>query len=73
MLSIWKKKQLIGVISNELNKIDFNKYLYGKEITAEQLLEIDTHVETCEDLTNQEIFDLAMRKEVEEGNVILEK
>ena len=68
-----EKKQLIGDINNELNKIDFNKYLYGKQITAEQLLEIDTHIETCEDLTNQEIFDLAMHKEVEEENVILEK
>ena len=37
------------------------------------MIEIDTRVETCEDLTNQEIFDLAMRKEVEEENVILEK
>ena len=26
-------------------------------------------VETCEELTNQEIFDLAMRKEVEEDKV----
>ena len=47
--------------ANLLKKIDFNKYLHGKQITAEQLLELDTHVETCEDLTNQEIFDLAMR------------
>ena len=68
-----EKKQLICDINNELKKIDFNKYLDGKQITAEQLIEIDTRVETCEDLTNQEIFDLAMRKEVEEENVILEK
>jgi hypothetical protein len=38
-------------------------------MSAEQLLEIDSNVETSEEieeLTNQEIFDLAMRKEVEE-------
>ena len=38
-------------------------------MSAEQLLEIDSHVETSEEieeLTNQEIFDLAIRKEVEE-------
>ena len=46
---------------------------FSKEpITAEQLLEIDSHVETSEEieeLSNQEIFDLAMRKEEEEDEV----
>ena len=45
------------------------KYLNIEPINAETLLEIDTRVETCEELNNQEIFDLAKRKKTEEDKV----
>ena len=41
------------------------KYLNIEPINAETLLEIDTRVEICEELNNQEIFDLAKRKKTE--------
>ena len=53
------------------NVIDFKKY--SKEpISAEQLLKIDSHVETSEEieeLTNQQIFDLSMQRDEEEEGV----
>ena len=44
------------------------KYLNIEPINAETF-EIDMRVETCEELNNQEIFDLAKRKKVEEDKV----
>ena len=66
--SYWQSL-LIGEINKELLKIEFKKYLNIEPINAETLLEIDTRVKTFEELNNQEIFDLAMRKEVEEDKV----
>ena len=65
---IFRDKKITGEINKELKLIDFKEY--SKEpISAEQLLEIDSHVETSEEieeLTNQQIFDLAMQREEEE-------
>ena len=44
-----ENKKITGEINNELKKIDFKKY--SKEpMSAEQLLEIDSHVETSEEI-----------------------
>ena len=60
---IFRDKKITGEINKELKLIDFKKY------SKDQLLEIDSHVETSEEieeLTNQQIFDLAMQREEEE-------
>jgi hypothetical protein len=61
-----EQKRLVGEINQELIKIDFKKYANCEQITADELLKIDNNVECSEDLTNQEIFDLATNKEVPE-------
>ena len=41
------------------------------QIIFEQLLKLDTRIETCDKLTNREYFNLVMRKEVEKEIVTL--
>ena len=61
-----EQKRLVGELNKELTKIDFKKYANSEQITADELLKMDEKVEWSEDLTNQEIFDLAPHKEVPE-------
>ena len=61
-----EQKRLVGELNKELIKIDFEKYANCEQITADELLKMDEKVECSEDLTNQEIFDLATHKEVPE-------
>jgi hypothetical protein len=66
-----ENKKITGEINKELKKKDFKQF-WKEPITAEQLLEIDSHVETSEEieeLSNQEIYDLAMHKEEEEDEI----